>query len=105
MIISGGENVYSAEVENALAAHPDIAEVAIVGVPDPRWGETPVAVIVPRASTAPTVEELRSWADGRLASYKRPARVVCVSELPRNASGKVEKHLIRDRLGQGGDQL
>ena len=97
MIISGGENIYCAEVENALAAHPDIAEVAVVGRPHPHWGETPVAVVVPRAAgTALTVDELRAWADGRLARYKLPTELRLVEELPRNASGKVVKGVLRD---------
>ncbi len=96
MIISGGENIYCAEVENALAAHPAIREVSVVGRPHPRWGETPVAVV---ALTDPaqqlSVEDLRSWARERLASYKLPTQVELVPELPRNASGKVVKSALR----------
>ncbi|GAA0944133.1 long-chain-fatty-acid--CoA ligase [Actinocorallia libanotica] len=96
MIISGGENIYCAEVENALAAHPAVAEVAVVGVPHDRWGETPLAVVVPAAGAqAPTAAELAEWCRERLASYKRPTAVVAVAELPRNASGKVLKHELR----------
>jgi len=100
MIISGGENIYCAEVENALAAHPGIAEVAVIGRPHERWGETPVAVLVPvDAETAPTVQELAQWLGGRLAGYKKPTEVIVLPELPHNASGKVVKHLLRTTYG------
>lgn len=92
MIISGGENIYCAEVENALAAHPNVLEVSVIGRPHERWGETPVAVIVPRDSDADlTVAEIRQWAQGCLAKYKLPTEVHIVRELPRNAGGKVVK--------------
>jgi fatty-acyl-CoA synthase len=95
MIISGGENIYCAEVENVLFGHPDIAEVAVVGRPHPRWGETPVAVAVLRSSSdGLTIEQLRDWADGALARYKLPTRLVVIDQLPRNASGKVVKGLL-----------
>ncbi len=100
MIISGGENIYSAEVENALAAHPKIAEAAVIGVPDPKWGETPLAVIVPRdPADPPTDEEIESHCREHLAAYKRPRRVAIVDALPRNASGKVLKTVLRERYG------
>ncbi|MBN6056718.1 long-chain-fatty-acid--CoA ligase [Nonomuraea sp. RK-328] len=96
MIISGGENIYSAEVEEAIVAHPKVAEVAVVGVPDERWGETPLAVVVPaRTADSPTAEEIDEWCRTRLAAYKVPRRVDVVAELPRNASGKVRKHELR----------
>ncbi|WP_223166740.1 long-chain-fatty-acid--CoA ligase [Nonomuraea sp. SYSU D8015] len=101
MIISGGENIYSAEVEEAVAAHPKVAEVAVVGVPDERWGETPLAVVVPaHAADSPTTEEIRQWCRTRLAAYKVPRRVAVVAELPRNASGKIRKHELREAYGQ-----
>ncbi|GAA2735313.1 long-chain-fatty-acid--CoA ligase [Actinocorallia aurantiaca] len=96
MIISGGENIYCAEVENVLAAHPEIAEVAVVGMPHERWGETPLAVVVPMPGWhAPTAAELGEWCRDRLASYKKPTAVAEIAELPRNASGKVLKHELR----------
>jgi fatty-acyl-CoA synthase len=99
MIISGGENVYCAEVEDALAAHPAIGEVAVIGRSHERWGETPVAVVVPKGgSAAPTADELRAWARQRLASYKVPTVVEVVDVLPRNASGKVVKGALRERF-------
>ncbi|GAA4852377.1 fatty-acid--CoA ligase FadD5 [Actinomycetospora corticicola] len=101
MIISGGENIYCAEVENVLAAHPKIAEVALIGVPDPRWGETPLAVVVPRAPhDAPTDAEVEAFAREHLAAYKRPRHVRYVDALPRNAGGKVVKKALRERFGR-----
>jgi fatty-acyl-CoA synthase len=103
MIISGGENVYCAEVENAVASHPGVAEVAVVGGKDERWGETPVAIIVPADPAAPpALENLVDWTRGSLASYKKPTRLVLVDELPRNPSGKVLKHVLRDEHGAPG---
>ncbi|MBD0322948.1 MAG: long-chain-fatty-acid--CoA ligase [Aldersonia sp.] len=99
MIISGGENIYCAEVEDALAAHPDVVEVAVIGRPDERWGEVPVAVIVARADSVITADALGEWLDGRLARYKRPKAVAAVPSLPRNASGKVNKPELRSRYG------
>ncbi|MFG1962107.1 long-chain-fatty-acid--CoA ligase [Nonomuraea sp. NPDC049028] len=100
MIISGGENIYSAEVEEAIAAHPGVAEVAVVGVPDERWGETPLAVVVPASEGGlPTAEDIREWCRTRLAAYKVPRRVTVIAELPRNASGKVRKHELRQAYG------
>ena len=101
MIISGGENIYCAEVENALAAHPGIVEVAVIGRPHERWGETPVAVLVPVDGAEPlTAAGLGQWLQGKLASYKKPTEVVVLDELPRNASGKVVKHVLRTTYGR-----
>jgi fatty-acyl-CoA synthase len=98
MIISGGENIYCAEVENALAGHPAVADVAVVGVPHVRWGETPLAVVVPADPSAPpTLADLADWTRDKLASYKKPTRIEIVPSLPRNASGKVLKHDLRAR--------
>jgi acyl-CoA synthetase (AMP-forming)/AMP-acid ligase II len=98
MIISGGENIYCAEVENALAEHPAIADVAVVGIPDARWGETPLAVIVARSgSTTPTPDELLAYCRARLAAYKCPRHYRTTDALPRNASGKVLKTELRSR--------
>ena len=95
MIITGGENVYCAEVENALAAHPDIAELSVVGAPDERWGETPVAVAVLHDGATLSIEQLRAWGSDRLARYKLPTVLHVVDALPRNASGKVTKGVLR----------
>ena len=99
MIITGGENVYCAEVENALAGHPAVAELAVIGTPHQRWGETPVAVaaLVPGASL--TAEELREWGTSRLARYKLPTVLHVMDGLPRNASGKVMKSALRGQFG------
>jgi fatty-acyl-CoA synthase len=100
MIISGGENIYSAEVENALAGHPGIADVAVIGARHERWGETPVAVVVPADPAGPpALDALTGWLRGRLASYKKPTALVLVDELPRSAAGKVLKHELRSKYG------
>ncbi|MFE5094836.1 long-chain fatty acid--CoA ligase [Streptomyces sp. NPDC056638] len=99
VIISGGENIYPAEVEDALLGHPDVAEAAVIGVPDPKWGEVGRAVVVPHPGAALTAEELIAHLEGRLARYKIPRSVVLVPELPRNAAGKLLKQPIRARFG------
>jgi long-chain acyl-CoA synthetase len=97
MIVSGGENVYPVEVEEALSQHPDVAEVAVIGVTDERWGETVKALVVPRAGAAPTEEELVAFARDRLAGYKLPRSVELVADLPRTPTGKVLKRELRAR--------
>lgn len=92
MVISGGENVYPAEVEPVLADAPGVAEVTVIGVPDERWGQTPVAVVVPLPGAAPTLEALREHGGRRLARYKLPTRLELVDGFPRTALGKVRKH-------------
>jgi acyl-CoA synthetase (AMP-forming)/AMP-acid ligase II len=100
MIISGGENIYCAEVENVLAAHPGVLDVAVIGAKHDRWGETPVAVVVPADPAAPpTLEDLVDFTRDRLASYKKPTILVVLDELPRNAAGKVVKHELRAKYG------
>ncbi|HEY4020655.1 MAG TPA: AMP-binding protein [Pseudonocardiaceae bacterium] len=96
MIIRGGENIYSVEVENALAAHPDIAEVAVIGVPDPIFDERVRAVVVPRPGSAPTVASVREHAATLLADYKVPAEVRFAAALPRNPAGKVLKRRLAE---------
>jgi fatty-acyl-CoA synthase/long-chain acyl-CoA synthetase len=99
MIISGGENIYCVEVEDAVASHPQVAEVAVVGVPHEKWGETPVAVVVPvDPANPPTAEEVQAWCRRRLAPYKCPRGVSIVDTLPRNASGKVRKNELRRQV-------
>jgi fatty-acyl-CoA synthase len=103
IVISGGENIYCPEVESALAGHPSVADIAVVGGPHARWGETPVAFVVAASGEpAPELADLHAWSAGTLASYKRPTRLILVDELPRNASGKILKHVLRDRLRPGG---
>jgi long-chain acyl-CoA synthetase len=98
MIISGGENVYPREVELALERHPAVAEVAVVGAPDPQWGEAVCAVVRIAAGAQLTLEELRAHARASLAAYKLPRRLVVVDELPRTSSGKVSKGELRKRV-------
>jgi len=95
MVITGGENVYPAEVESVLYDHPDIAEVAVIGAPDERWGERVVAVVAAKPGRTLTLESLRSFADGRLARYKLPSEIRLVEALPRNPTGKVLKQELR----------
>ncbi len=97
MFISGGFNAYPAEIENLMLAHPGIAQVAVVGVPDARMGEVGVAFVVPRPGTTVTPEELVAWSRAHMANYKAPTRVVVVDGLPLNATGKVLKYELRDR--------
>ncbi|MDH6515305.1 fatty-acyl-CoA synthase [Streptomyces sp. SAI-208] len=99
MIISGGENIYPAEIEDLLLGHPDIAECAVIGVPDEKWGEVPRAVIVPREGAVPDPDEVLASLAGRLAKYKIPKSVVVADELPRTASGKLLKSRVRKRYG------
>ena len=93
VIISGGENIYPAEIERILRDHPNVAEVSVVGRPDPKWGETPVAVVVPIGD--PDKASLLASLDGKIARYKRPSDVVFVDALPRNAMGKVVAAEVR----------
>lgn len=102
MIISGGENIYCAEVEDVLAGHPKVGEVALIGMPDEKWGETPLAVIAPRdAADPPTAAEIDAWCLDRLARYKRPRRVAVLPALPRNPSGKILKTDLRAARAAG----
>jgi long-chain acyl-CoA synthetase len=101
MIVSGSENVYPAEVEAVLAGHPDIVELAVIGVPDTKWGEAVKAVVVKRAGTGLTEQGLLDWARDKLAGYKRPRSVDFIDKLPRNASGKLLKRTLRETYWQG----
>ncbi|MCO7220126.1 AMP-binding protein [Klenkia sp. PcliD-1-E] len=98
MIITGGENVFPAEVESVLTGHPGVVEVAVVGVPSQRWGESPHAVVVPRDPATFDPDQLLTWARERLAHYKCPVGVTVVGTLPRNASGKLLKRQLRADL-------
>jgi acyl-CoA synthetase (AMP-forming)/AMP-acid ligase II len=95
MIISGGENVYPAEIERVLVEHPDIAEVAVIGVPHDRWGETPKAIVVPKPGSTTASDEIIEYTQQRLARFKCPSSIELVAELPRNATGKVLKRELR----------
>jgi fatty-acyl-CoA synthase len=98
MVISGGENVYPAEVESVLFEHPAIAEVAVIGLPDDTWGEAVTAVAALAPDTDLTLEELRGSAEAKLARYKLPLRLHLVDALPRNPAGKVLKFQLRESL-------
>jgi long-chain acyl-CoA synthetase len=104
MIVSGSENVYPAEVEAVLAGHPDIVEIAVIGVPDAKWGETVKAVAVVRAGCVLTEAALIDWTRDKLAGFKRPRSADFVDALPRNASGKVLKRTLREPYWQGYDR-
>jgi acyl-CoA synthetase (AMP-forming)/AMP-acid ligase II len=95
MIVSGGENIYPAEVESALFGHPAVADVAVIGVPDERWGEAVKAVVVKKAGAEVTTAELIGWARERIAGYKLPKSVDFVDALPRNPTGKILKRELR----------
>ncbi|NWJ48091.1 MAG: o-succinylbenzoate--CoA ligase [Chloroflexi bacterium] len=98
LIISGGENIYPAEIEAALLAHPTIEEAGVVGVPDERWGQIPVAVVKLRENTNVTEAGLIEWCSARLARYKVPKRIVFAESLSRNAAGKLVRRLLKDSL-------
>ena len=98
MIVSGGENVYPAEVESVMTGYPDIAEVAVVGVPSAEWGESPYVVVVLRPGAHPSEADLISWTRDRLAHYKCPVGVTFTAALARTASGKLQKQAIRSSL-------
>ena len=97
VVISGGENIYPAEIEPVLARHPAIVEVTVIGQPDQRWGEVPVAIAVLNVDHELDIDELRTWCESRLARYKQPRALVLVDQLPRTALGKVKKHELRSR--------
>jgi len=103
LLRTGGETVVPAEVEAVLAGHPSVGEVAVIGLPDPRWGEVVCAVVVPAAGQSPpTLDGLRAWCEGRLAPFKRPRQLRQVDVLPRTAStGQVQRRLLVERLATG----
>jgi len=96
MIISGGFNVFAVDIEATLAQHPAVAEACVIAIPNERWGESPLALIVRRNSTTSTEEEIREWANSQLAKHQRISAVEFRQELPRNAIGKVLKKVLRE---------
>lgn len=97
IIISGGENISSIEVEQAVAAHPKVADASVIGVPHPTWVETPLAIVVATdPADPPRLEEIHDFLTDRIAGFKKPTRLEIVDELPRNASGKLQKHRLRE---------
>jgi acyl-CoA synthetase (AMP-forming)/AMP-acid ligase II len=101
MIISGGENIYPAEIERVLAEYPGVADVAVIGVPDETWGEVGKAMVVPVPDSDFDPDGLLAYCREHLAGYKCPASVEVVAELPRNATGKVLKRQLREPFWQG----
>lgn len=102
MLISGGENIYSTEVEQVLFRHPKVADVAVIGIPDEKWGEVPAAIVVLKPGAGQlTIEELAAHCEGKLARYKIPKMLRIIEELPRNATGKVLKRKLREELQTG----
>ena len=97
VIVSGGENIATIEVEQAIASHPDVLEVAVIGVPDDRWGERPKAFVIPRAGQSPTPEDILGHVQSRIARYKAPREVVVVESLPKTSTGKIQKFELRER--------
>jgi acyl-CoA synthetase (AMP-forming)/AMP-acid ligase II len=100
MIIRGGENISPEEVENALYTHPAVEEAAVIGVPDPEWGQQPRAIVVLKEGEAATADELIEYCRERMSSFKRPRSVVFVDELPRTSTGKVLKRVLREQYGE-----
>lgn len=105
MIISGGENVYPAEVESAVFGHPAVEEVVVIGVPDARWGEAVKALVVPRPGVTVDVNDVIAWARARIAAYKAPRSVDVVTELPKSAAGKILRRVAREPYWAGRDRM
>ena len=101
MIISGGENVYPAEVESAIFGHPAVQEVAVIGIPDAKWGEAVKAVVVPKPGMTIDADDIIAWARGRIAAFKAPRSVDVIDALPRNASGKILRKDLRAPYWEG----
>ena len=101
MIISGAENIYPAEVESAVYGHPDVADVAVVGVPDEKWGEAVRAIVVVQPGTNPSVESIIAYAKTKIAAYKCPKSVDFIDALPRNPSGKILRRQLREPYWAG----
>ncbi len=101
MIVSGGENIYPAEIERVLAEHPTVDDVAVIGVPDDRWGEVPKAVVVAAQGANVDPDALIAYCREHLAAYKCPKTVDVVDELPRNLTGKILKKQLREPYWQG----
>jgi fatty-acyl-CoA synthase len=97
VIISGGENIATVEVEQVLSAHESVSEAAVVAAPDPVWGEVPVAFVTARGDAPPDPLALREFAQQRLARFKVPKRIVLVDELPKTGTGKIQKYVLRER--------
>jgi len=104
MVVSGGENIYPAEVERSLLEHPDVAEAAVIGIPDAKWGEAVAAFVVMQPGAAFQEQPLIEFTRARLARYKCPSLIRACTELPRTASGKVQRHVLRRPFWEGRDR-
>ena len=97
MIIRGGENIYPPEVEEFLHHHPDVAEVAVAGLPDPKYGEVVAAWVVPRNGSVLSPDDVRDYCRGQIAHFKIPSHVAIVPSLPKTVTGKVRKHVLKEQ--------
>jgi acyl-CoA synthetase (AMP-forming)/AMP-acid ligase II len=101
MIISGGENIYSREVEEAIVSHSAVSEVAVIGAPDEKWGEAVMAIVVAKPGASVEAEEIVEHCRTQIASYKKPRHVIFVEEIVKLPSGKIDKVRLRKLYGQG----
>ena len=104
IVISGGENISTVEVEQALMSHPHVLEAAVVGVPDSKWGERPKAFVVLRPGTSATQQELIAHVKTKIAGYKSPREVVIIVDLPKTSTGKIQKFVLREKEWAGKDR-
>jgi acyl-CoA synthetase (AMP-forming)/AMP-acid ligase II len=98
MIISGGENIYPAEIEDSLRGHPKVADVGVIGFPDERWGEAVKAIVVSKEGEEMTEEDLIQWCQGRIGKFKIPRKVIFTEAIPRTPTGKILKRLLREQF-------
>jgi O-succinylbenzoic acid--CoA ligase len=98
VIVTGGEKVSAAEIEAMLVGHPQVADAAVAGIPDERWGQAVAAVVVPRNSSGPSLAELKEFLSGQAAPFKAPKKILIVNEVPRTGSGKIQRGAVRDLL-------
>jgi fatty-acyl-CoA synthase len=101
IIISGGENISTVEIENIFATHPAVSEAAVVAMPDERWGETPAIFLTLHTNTGgipPTEQDFLAWGKTKMASFKAPKKVTILEALPKNVTGKIQKFVLRDLL-------
>jgi fatty-acyl-CoA synthase len=105
IIISGGENISSIEIEKAIASHPAVLECAVVAAPDDKWGEVPAAIVSPKPGASLTEEEIRSHLEQRLSRYKVPRIIeLCADPLPKTGTGKIRKMMLREKYWTGKDK-